>query len=96
MKEARECLYWIELLHRNNYIDDKAYQSINEDADYFKGCGPAVGLCNKYNVNFINFIDCEKVSNNIEYFQDNGHLNNNGAIAYTNLIVNAVLRGFKF
>lgn len=66
------------------------------DSDYFKGCGPAVELCNKYNVNFINFIDCETVSNNIEYFQDNGHLNNNGAIAYTNLIVNAVLRGFKF
>ena len=23
LKEARESLYWIELLHRNNYIDDK-------------------------------------------------------------------------
>lgn len=32
-KEARECLYWINLLHRNNYIDDKAYQSIYGDAE---------------------------------------------------------------
>ena len=28
LKEARESLYWIDLLHRNNYIDDKQYKSI--------------------------------------------------------------------
>ena len=33
LKEARESLYWIELLKRNNYIDDKAYQSIYNDAE---------------------------------------------------------------
>ena len=33
LKEARESLYWIELLHRNNYIDDKQYQSIYEDCE---------------------------------------------------------------
>jgi len=33
LKEARESLYWIELLHRNNYIDDKQYQSIYTDAE---------------------------------------------------------------
>ena len=33
LKEARESLYWIELLHRNNYIDDKQYQSIYDDAE---------------------------------------------------------------
>lgn len=33
LKEARESLYWIDLLHRNKYIDDKAYQSIYEDAE---------------------------------------------------------------
>ena len=33
LKEARESLYWIELLHRNNYIDDKAYQSIYNDCE---------------------------------------------------------------
>ena len=31
--EARESLYWIDLLHRNNYIDDKQYQSIYTDCE---------------------------------------------------------------
>ena len=33
LKEARESLYWIELLHRNSYIDDKQYQSIYADCE---------------------------------------------------------------
>ena len=33
LKEARESLYWIELLHCNNYIDDKQYQSIYSDCE---------------------------------------------------------------
>ena len=33
LREARESLYWIELLHRNNYIDDKQYQSIYSDCE---------------------------------------------------------------
>ncbi len=33
LKEARESLYWIELLHRNSYIDDKQYQSIFTDCE---------------------------------------------------------------
>ena len=33
LKEARESLYWIELLHRNGYLDDKQYQSIYDDAE---------------------------------------------------------------
>ena len=33
LKEARESLYWIELLKRNNYIDEKQYQSIYEDCE---------------------------------------------------------------
>ena len=33
LKEARESLYWIELLHRNNYIDDKQYTSIYDDCE---------------------------------------------------------------
>lgn len=33
LKEARESLYWIELLKRNNYIDDKQYQSIYTDCE---------------------------------------------------------------
>ena len=33
LKEARESLYWIDLLHRNNYIDDKQYNSIYSDCE---------------------------------------------------------------
>lgn len=33
LKEARESLYWLELLYRNNYLDDKQYQSIYEDCE---------------------------------------------------------------
>lgn len=33
LKETRESLYWIELLHRNNYIDDKQYNSIYADCE---------------------------------------------------------------
>ena len=33
LKEARESLYWIDLLHRNAYIDDKQYQSIYADCE---------------------------------------------------------------
>ena len=33
LKEARESLYWIELLHRNSYLDDKQYTSIHGDCE---------------------------------------------------------------
>lgn len=33
LKEARESLYWIDLLHRNGYLDDKQFQSIYNDAE---------------------------------------------------------------
>lgn len=33
LKEARESLYWIELLHRNNYLDVKQYTSIHSDCE---------------------------------------------------------------
>jgi len=33
LKEARESLYWIDLLHRNGYLDDKQYKSIYNDCE---------------------------------------------------------------
>ena len=33
LKEARESLYWIDLLNRNNYLDDKQYNSIYADCE---------------------------------------------------------------
>ena len=33
LKEARESLYWIELLHRNKYLDDMQYTSLHFDCE---------------------------------------------------------------
>lgn len=33
LKEARESLYWIDLLHRNGYLDEKQYTSIHTDCE---------------------------------------------------------------
>lgn len=33
LKEARESLYWIELLHRNGYLEDKQFTSIHTDCE---------------------------------------------------------------
>ena len=33
LKEARESLYWLELLHRNNYLSDEQYNSIYADCE---------------------------------------------------------------
>lgn len=33
LKEARESLYWIELLHRNNYVTDVQYNSLYADCE---------------------------------------------------------------
>lgn len=33
LKETRESLYWIDMLHRNKYIDDKQYNSLYTDCE---------------------------------------------------------------
>ena len=33
LKEARESLYWLELLHRNNYLTDVQYNSLYSDCE---------------------------------------------------------------
>ena len=33
LKEARESLYWIDLLHRNGYLTDDQHQSIYTDCE---------------------------------------------------------------
>ena len=33
LKEARESLYWLELLHRNKYLTDEQFNSIYADAE---------------------------------------------------------------
>ena len=31
LKEAQETEYWLDLLHETNYLDDKMYNSLNDD-----------------------------------------------------------------
>lgn len=33
LKEARESLYWIKLMHRNKYLDDNQYASLHSDCE---------------------------------------------------------------
>ncbi|MBO7052720.1 MAG: four helix bundle protein [Prevotella sp.] len=33
LKEANETIYWIELLHDSEYIDDKTFKSIHQEAN---------------------------------------------------------------
>lgn len=33
LKEARESLYWLQLLHRNNYLNDAEFQSLYDDCE---------------------------------------------------------------
>ena len=53
---------------------------------------PALSICKQYNVPVYNYLSCMSISDRIEFFQDEGHMNNQGAEAYTSLLVNDVLR----
>ena len=33
LKEARESLYWLQLLYRNKYIDDRQHESLYADCE---------------------------------------------------------------
>lgn len=52
LKEARESLYWIDLLHRNSYLDDKQFQSIYNDAEELVKI--LVARCKKLNQETLN------------------------------------------
>lgn len=48
---------------------------------------PEIALCKKFNVPYYSFINYEKLASNAVCFQDIGHMNNDGAIAYTQMII---------
>lgn len=52
---------------------------------------PALALCEEYDIPVYNYVHCPPISGNIEYFQDKGHMNNQGAVAYTQLLIKEVL-----
>lgn len=52
---------------------------------------PVIELCEKYDVQVCDYINCPNIANNEAYFQDAGHMNHEGAVAYTNLLIKEVL-----
>lgn len=49
LKEARESLYWIDMLYRNDYIDEKQYNCLYADCEEFVKV--LVHRCKKINDN---------------------------------------------
>lgn len=52
---------------------------------------PEIALCKKYNVPYYNMINDETFASKAVYFQDIGHMNDKGAMAYTQMVVKDVL-----
>lgn len=49
--------------------------------------GPEIALCEKHNVPYYNFANYSPIAGNADCFQDMGHMNNNGALEYTKMII---------
>ena len=56
---------------------------------------PAVNRCKLHSVPLLNFSCCPSISNNIVFFQDKGHMNDEGATEYTKMVVNYIKRYIK-
>lgn len=53
---------------------------------------PGIELCKRHNVPVYNFIACPSISDHPDFFQDGGHMNSLGAVAFTSLLVDSVLQ----
>lgn len=51
---------------------------------------PEMDICSRLNVPFYNFLNLEGVSNTANFFQDKGHLNDEGAKNYTELLLSTI------
>jgi hypothetical protein len=56
-----------------------------------KSYEPEINLCKEYDIPFFNYINYNGIADNQAFFQDISHMNNNGAIAYTQMLVKDVL-----
>lgn len=45
----------------------------------------AVCISNKYNIPFINYLSCEEITSNLSFFQDEGHMNDEGARRFSEI-----------
>ena len=58
------------------------------------GYDPEIELCKRYGVTYYSFINNDEFINKVDYFHDEGHMNNDGAIAYSRFIVDNVLNHY--
>lgn len=66
---------------------------------YFTDCNiseyePAIALCDQFDVPLYIFIDYKPISENISFFQDAAHLNNDGALLYSQIVVKEILNNY--
>lgn len=55
---------------------------------------PEIVLCKKYGVPYYNFSKEKSITGNASFYQDESHLNNDGARVYTNLFIEKVLANY--
>lgn len=55
---------------------------------------PEITLCKRYGVPCYNFLDYQPIIDNADFFQDNSHLNNEGAAVYTRMLIKDVLGNY--
>lgn len=61
---------------------------LNSDVSIYQ---PEIALCEKYNMPFCNFVDYPPIANDADYFQDLEHMNDHGAVTYTQMLVKEML-----
>ena len=55
---------------------------------------PEIALCEKYGIPYCNYLNYETIATVPSYFQDIGHMNNDGAVVYTQMLINEVLEDY--
>jgi len=53
---------------------------------------PEIALCEKHEIPYYNFINYRPIAVDADCFQDVGHMNNYGAMIYTKMLVNEILK----
>ena len=59
LKEANETLYWIELLHDSEYIDDLSFNSLHQDADEITAILASIVKTTKENTKKYDNAECD-------------------------------------
>lgn len=65
---------------------------LDSDMSIYK---PEIALCEKHNIKVYNFVNFIPIANDAECFQDEGHMNDYGAILYTQMLTKEVLNNYK-